>query len=37
VQARLGSLAARLEYERFEVDDTDEVAMITLGVTYTFL
>lgn len=37
VQARLGSLAGRLEYERFEVDDTDEVAMITLGVTYTFL
>lgn len=37
VQARLGSLAARLEYERFEVDNTDEVAMITLGLTYTFL
>lgn len=37
VQARLGSLAGRLEYERFEVDDTDEVAMITLGLTYTFL
>lgn len=37
VQARLGSLAGRLEYERFEVDDTEEVAMITLGVTYTFL
>jgi hypothetical protein len=37
VQARLGSLAARLEYERFEVDGTDEVAMITLALTYTFL
>jgi hypothetical protein len=37
LQARLGSLAARLEYERFEVDNTDEVAMITLGLTYTFL
>jgi len=37
VQARLGSLAARLEYERFEVDGTDEVAMISLGLTYTFL
>lgn len=37
VQAVLGSLAARLEYERFEVDDTDEVAMISLGLTYTFL
>lgn len=37
LQARLGSLAGRLEYERFEVDGTEEVAMITLGVTYTFL
>jgi hypothetical protein len=37
VQARFGSLAARLEYERFEVDNTDEVAMITLGATFTFL
>lgn len=37
VQARLGSFAARLEYERFEVDNTDEVAMISLGLTYTFL
>lgn len=37
VQARLGSLAGRLEYERFEVDETDEVAMISLGITYTFL
>jgi len=37
VQARLGSLGARLEYERFEVDDTDEVAMISLALTYTFL
>lgn len=37
LQARLGSLAARLEYERFEVDETDEVAMISLGLTYTFL
>lgn len=37
LQARLGSLAGRLEYEQFEVDGTDEVAMITLGVTWTFL
>jgi len=37
LQARFGSLAARLEYERFEVDGTEEVAMISLGVTYTFL
>ncbi len=37
VQARFGSLAGRLEYERFEVDNADEVAMISLGLTYTFL
>lgn len=37
VQARLGSLAARLEYERFDVDDTDGAELLTLGVTWTFL
>ena len=37
VQARLGSLGGRLEYERFEVDGTDEVAMLSLSVTWTFL
>jgi opacity protein-like surface antigen len=40
VQARLGSIAARLEYERFEVDAPDgfdKPQMISLGVTYTLL
>jgi opacity protein-like surface antigen len=39
-QARFGSLAARLEYERFQVDVADgfkEPEMISLGVTWTFL
>lgn len=37
VQARLGSLAARLEYERFDVADTDGAKLLTLGLTWTFL
>lgn len=37
VQARLGSLAGRLEYERFDVDGTDGVELLTLGATWTFL
>jgi hypothetical protein len=37
VQFRLLSLGARLEYEQFDVDNTDGVEMLTLGVTYTFL
>ncbi|MCP5328263.1 MAG: porin family protein [Sinobacteraceae bacterium] len=37
VQARLGSLAARLEYERFDIADTDGAELISLGVTWTFL
>ena len=37
VQARLGSLAGRLEYEKFDVDHTDGVELLTLGVTWTFL
>lgn len=36
-----GSLAARLEYERFEIEidglDTDSIDMISLGLTWTFL
>lgn len=32
-----GSLGARLEYERFEIEDTDTVDMISLGLTWTFL
>ena len=37
VQVRLGSLGARLEYEQFDVDHTDGVELLTLGVTWTFL
>ena len=36
-QLRFGSLGARLEYERFEIQDTDTVDMISLGLTWTFL
>lgn len=36
-QARFGSFAARLEYERFEVSNSDRVDMLSLGVTWTFL
>lgn len=38
-QARFGSLAARLEYEKFEIDTPpgfDSPDMISLGVTWTF-
>ena len=34
---RVGSLAARLEYERFDVADTDGAKLLTLGLTWTFL
>jgi len=37
VQARLGSLAARLEYEQFDIDNTDGLELVTLGATWTFL
>lgn len=36
VQLRFGSLAGRLEYERFDFEDID-VDMISLGLTWTFL
>lgn len=36
-QVRFGSLAGRLEYERFEIQDTNTVDMISLGLTWTFL
>jgi hypothetical protein len=36
-QFRLGSLAIRGEYEKFEVGDIDDVNMLSLGVTWTFL
>ncbi len=35
-QVRFGSLAARLEYEAFDVDNTDGVKLYSLGLTYTF-
>jgi hypothetical protein len=34
-QVRLGSLALRLEYERFELRD-DSADLVSLGFTYTF-
>jgi hypothetical protein len=37
VQVHLGSLAARLEYEQFDVENTDGVELLTLGATWTFL
>lgn len=32
-----GSFGLRAEYERFEIEDTDTVDMISLGFTWTFL
>lgn len=37
VQFRLLSLGVRAEYEKFEIDDTDDANMLSIGVTYTFL
>lgn len=37
VQLHLGSLAGRLEYEKFDVKHTDGVELLTLGATWTFL
>lgn len=37
LQASFTSLALRLEYERFEIADTDSVELWSLGVTWTFL
>ena len=36
-QLRFGSLAARLEYEQFDVDNTDGVELLSLALTWTFL
>jgi hypothetical protein len=36
-QLQFGSLGARLEYESFDIDNTDGAEIISLGVTYTFL
>ena len=32
----LGSLAFRLEYELFDIEDTEDVAMISAGIVWTF-
>jgi opacity protein-like surface antigen len=37
VQFRLLSLSARVEYEVYDVDDFDDLNMISVGLTYTFL
>lgn len=37
VQFRLLSLSVRAEYEVFEVDDLDDLNMLSVGFTYTFL
>jgi Outer membrane protein beta-barrel domain len=37
LQARFGSLAARAEYERFDIRNTSDVNMFSLGLTWTFL
>jgi hypothetical protein len=37
VQARLGSLGGRLEYEHFDVKHTDGVEALSLSVIWTFL
>ena len=36
-QFRVWSLSLRAEYERFDISDADNVDMISLGVTWTFL
>ena len=36
-QFRVWSLSLRAEYERFDISDADDVDMISLGVTWTFL
>jgi hypothetical protein len=37
VQARFGSVGARLEYERFFIIDDESLDTISLSLTYTFL
>lgn len=37
IQARLGSLAVRLEYESFDVGSSARSELVTLGATWTFL
>ena len=37
VQARFGSLGARLEYESFKIIEDEEIGTVSLSFTYTFL
>lgn len=37
VQAHFGSLGARLEYESFDISNTDGLDLFSLGLTWTFL
>ncbi len=37
LQFRLLSLSARIEYEIFDLEDVDDLNMISVGLTYTFL
>jgi opacity protein-like surface antigen len=37
VQARFGSLGARLEYERFDIIADEKLGMVSLSLTWTFL
>ena len=37
VQAHFGSLGARLEYESFDIEDTNGIDLFSLGLTWTFL
>ena len=36
-QLNFGSLGARLEWEKFDIDRTDGLELLSLGVTWTFL
>lgn len=36
-QFRLLGLSVRAEYEKFDIDDVDDLSMLSIGVTYTFL
>jgi hypothetical protein len=36
IQAHIGSLSVRAEFEKFEIADDTDVDMISLGFTWTF-
>jgi hypothetical protein len=37
IQLRFGSLAGRLEYQQFDLADSDRQQLLTLGISWTFL